>query len=349
LINTREDNVRPACKIAACMAGAMVLASPPCAAQDAVADFYRGRQVSVLVGSSPGGSASLYAQALARHMGRYLPGAPTFVVQHVPGAGGLVAANTVANTAPRDGTAFAITSRTTAIEPLLGNRNAKFDGRQLAWLGTANVEYTTCFAWHTAAVKTLQDTMTRELIVAGTGADATEVVWPKAANKLIGTRFKIVLGYPGSTEMLLALERGEVEGNCGLGWTFLKLRKSDWLKDKKINILFQWSLRKHPDLPEVPLLIDATRTAEDRNVFEFLLAPQDMGRPFFAPPGVPAERLQALRDAFAQTLKDPQFLADADKMGIEVQVVRGEEVQALVERIYAAPPDVIARAKAAAE
>ena len=331
------------------LCAASCMASPPCAAQDVVADFYKGRQVSILVGSSAGGSASLYAQALARHMSRYLPGNPGLVVQHVPGAGGLVAANTIANTAPRDGTAFAITSRTTAIEPLLGNRNAKFDGRQFSWLGTANVEYTTCFAWHSAAVKTLPDVMSRELIVAGTGADATEVVWPKAANRLIGTKFKIVLGYPGSTEMLLALERGEVEGNCGLGWTFLKLRKAAWLREKKINILFQWSLRKHPDLPDVPLIIDSARTAEDRQVFEFLLATQEMGRPFFAPPGVSAERLQALRDAFAQTLKDAQFLADADKMGIEVQVVRGEAVQALVERIYAAPPDVIARAKAAAE
>ena len=241
--------MRPALKLAACVVGAMVSAAPQSVAQDAVADFYRGRQVSVLVGSSPGGSASLYAQALARHMIRYLPGAPAFVVQHVPGAGGLVVANTVANASPRDGTVFAITSRTTAREPLLGNRNAKFDGRQLAWLGTANVEYTTCFAWNTAAVKTLQDAMRGELIVAGTGADATEVVRPKVANKLIGTRFTIVPSYPGSTEMLLALERGEVEGNCGLGWTFLKLRKADWLRDKKINILFQWSLHKHPDLP----------------------------------------------------------------------------------------------------
>jgi len=227
----------------------MGVAAAPCAAQEPVADFYRGKQVTVLVGSSAGGSASLYAQALARHMGRYLPGGASLVVQHMPGAGGLVAANTIANTAARDGTAFAITSRTTAIEPLLGNRNAKFDGRQFQWLGTANFEYTTCSAWYTAAVKTLADAMSKELIVAGTGADATEVVWPKAANKLIGTRFKIVLGYPGSTEMLLALERGEVEGNCGLGWTFLKLRKADWLRDKKINILFQWSLHKHPDLP----------------------------------------------------------------------------------------------------
>jgi tripartite-type tricarboxylate transporter receptor subunit TctC len=336
-------------RLAALVAATVGVASSCAFAQDAVADFYRGRQVSIVVGSSPGGSASLYAQALARHMGRHLPGNPALVVQHLPGAGGLVAANTIANTSPRDGTAFATTSRTTALEPLLGNRNAKFDGRQLNWLGTANLEYTTCFAWHTAAVKTLADTMTRELIVAGTGADATEVVWPKAANKLIGTRFKIVLGYPGSTEMLLALERGEVEGNCGLGWTFLKLRKADWLKDKKINILFQWALTSHPDLADVPLIIDAARTREDRKVFEFLLAPQEMGRPFFAPPAVPAERLNALRDAFALTLKDPQFRAEADKMGLEVQLGRGEAVQALVERIYATPADVVARAKAAAE
>jgi tripartite-type tricarboxylate transporter receptor subunit TctC len=341
--------MRPTSTITLLFVAALCLASLPCAAQDPVADFYRGKQVSVLVGSSAGGSASLYAQALARHMGRYLPGGASFVVQHAPGAGGLVAANTIANAAPRDGTAFAITSRTTAIEPLLGNRNAKFDGRQLGWLGTANVEYTTCFAWHTAAVKTLADTMTTELIVAGTGADATEVVWPKAANKLIGTRFKIVLGYPGSTEMLLALERGEVEGNCGLGWTFLKLRKAQWLRDKRINILFQWSLAKHPDLPGVPLIIDSAKTPQDRKVFEFLLATQEMGRPFFAPPGVPADRLEALRDAFARTLKDPQFLSDADKMGIEVQHVGGEAIQALVTRIYAAPPEVIAQAKAAAE
>jgi tripartite-type tricarboxylate transporter receptor subunit TctC len=341
--------MRRALQLAAFISAALCLAAPPCAAQDAVADFYRGRQVTVMVGSSAGGSASLYAQALARHMGRHLPGSPSFIVQHAPGAGGLVLANTLANTAVRDGTAFAITSRTTAIEPLLGNRNAKFDGRLFNWLGTANVEYTTCFAWHTAAVKTLQDAMTRELIVAGTGADATEVVWPKAANKLIGTKFKIVLGYPGSTEMLLALERGEVEGNCGLGWTFLKLRRADWLREKKINILFQWSLHKHPDLPAVPLIIDAVKTPQDRKVFEFLLATQDMGRPFFAPPGVPAERVAALRAAFAQALKDPQFLADADRMGIEVQHVGGEQIQQLVAAIYASPPEVIARAKAAAE
>src|SRR6478735_295833 len=266
-----------ALKLAVFIAAALGLPSPPCAAQD-VADFYKGKRISIIVGFTPGGSSSLYAQALPRHMGRYLPGNPTLIVQHVPGAGGLVAANNVYNTAPRDGTAFAITGRTVAIEPLLGNKNAKFDARQFNWIGTANVEYTTCALWHTAKVKTLQDALSMEAIVGGSGADATEVVFPKAANKLVGTKFKVVLGYPGSTEILLA-----------------------------------------------------------------------MGRPFFAPPGVPAERVRALREAFAQTLKDPQFLADAEKMGIEVQHVGGEQIQMLVERIYASPPEVITRARAAAE
>ena len=319
------------------------------AAQDPVADFYRGKQVSILVGFTPGGSSSLYAQALARHMGRYLPGSPSFIVQHVPGAGGLLLANNVANTVPRDGTAFAITGRTAAIEPLLGNKNAKFDGRHFNWLGTANVEYTTCSLWHTAKAKTLLAAMRIETVVGGSGADATEVIFPKAANKLTGTKFKVVLGYHGSTEILLAMERGEVEGFCGIGWTFLKLRKADWLKDKKINILYQMSLEKHPELPHVPAIIDHARTPDDRKVFEFLFAPQEMGRPFFAPPAVPAERVKALRDAFARTFKDPAFLAEAEKMGVEVQHVGGEQIQALVERIYASPPDVIARAKAVAE
>ena len=331
------------------IAVAAVPASLPCAAQDAAAEFYKGRQISIVVGFTPGGSSSLYAQALARHMGRHLPGGPSFIVQHVPGAGGLVAANNLYNTAPRDGTVFAITGRTAAIEPLLGNKNAKFDGRQFNWIGTANVEYTTCSLWHTAKVKTLQDALSMEAVVGGSGADATEVIFPKAANKLVGTKFKVVLGYPGSTEILLAMERGEVEGFCGIGWTFLKLRKGDWLRDKKVNILYQMSIEKHPELPDIPAIIDYAKTADDRKVFEFLFAPQDMGRPFFAPPGVPAERVAALRAAFARTLKDAQFLAEAEKMGVEVQHVGGERIQQLVERIYASPADVIARAKAVAE
>jgi tripartite-type tricarboxylate transporter receptor subunit TctC len=329
--------------------GIVLCLSLPAVAQDAVADFYRGKQVTIMVGFTPGGSSSLYAQGVARHMGRFLPGNPSFIVQHVPGASGLVLANNLYNTVPRDGTAFGITGRTAPIEPLLGQANAKFDGRRFSWIGTANVEYTTCIAWHTAPVKTLADAMTTELIVGGSGADATEVIFPKAANKLTGTKFKVVLGYPGSTELLIAMERGETQGFCGIGWTFVKLRKGDWLRDKKINILFQMALNKHPEIPQVPAIIDHARTADDRKVFEFLFAPQEMGRPFFAPPDVPTDRLAALRRAFELTLKDPQFLADAEKMGVEVQHVGGAAIQTLLEKIYASPREIIDRAKAVAE
>jgi tripartite-type tricarboxylate transporter receptor subunit TctC len=343
--------MRTASSLLLFMAAGLACSCPPRAgaAPDSVADFYRGRQLTVVVGYGPGGSASFYAQALAHHMSRFLPGSPSLVVQHMPGAGGLLAANNLFNTAPRDGTVFAITGRTMAIEPLIGNSNAKFDGRKFSWLGTANVETTTCLAWHTSPVKTLQDAMTQELVVGGTGADATEVIFPKAVNKLVGTRFKIVIGYQSSADMNLAMERGELAGNCGLGWTIVKRRLPDWLTDNKISILFQMGLRKHPDLPAVPLISDLAKTPEDRQVFEFLFAPQDMGRPFFAPPGVPAERVQALRDAFERTLQDAQFSAEADRLGLEVQVGSGEAIDRLLERLYATPKSVIERVKAIAE
>jgi hypothetical protein len=250
--------MRTASSLLLFIAAGLACSCPPRAgaALDSVADFYRGRQLTVVVGYGPGGSASFYAQALAHHMGRFLPGSPSLVVQHMPGAGGLLAANNIFNTAPRDGTVFAITGRTMAIEPLIGNSNAKFDGRKFSWLGTANVETTTCLAWRTSPVKTLQDAMTQELVVGGTGADATEVIFPKAVNKLVGTRFKIVIGYQSSADMNLAMERGELAGNCGLGWTIVKRRLPDWLTDNKISILFQMGLRKHPDIPAVPLISD---------------------------------------------------------------------------------------------
>lgn len=336
-------------KFAAASALALLLLPRGAAAQDSVADFYKGRQVTIVVGYGPGGSASFYAQALAHQMGRFLPGNPSFVVQHVPGAGGLLAANNIYNNAPRDGAMFAITGRTIGIEPLIGNLNAKFDGRKLGWLGTANVETTTCLSWHTSPVKTLDDAMSKVLVVGGTGADATDVVFPKAVNKLVGTKFKVVVGYQSSAEMNLAMERGELEGNCGLGWTIVKLRKPEWLAEHKINILFQMALRKHPDLPDVPLISDYARTPQDRQVFEVLFAPQEMGRPFFAPPDLPPDRLAALRKAFEQTLHDPQFLAEADKLGLEVQYGGGEAIDRLLARVYATPKDVIERVKAVTE
>jgi tripartite-type tricarboxylate transporter receptor subunit TctC len=319
-----------------------------CQAQDAVAEFYRGRQISITVSTSPGGSASLYAQALSHHMSNFLPGHPSFIVQHMPGAGGIVAANNAYLTMPRDGTALVTTSRTVPIEPLLGDRNARYDALKFTWLGTFNVEYTTCIAWHTAAVKTLADAFVKQLVVGGYGTDGISTIFPKAANKLAGTKFKVVTGYQGSPEVLLAMERGEVEGYCAIGWTYLKLRKADWLREKKINVLFQMA-DKHPDIPDVPSIIDYARTPQDRQVFELLFAPQKMGRPIFGPPGIPPERAQALRTAFERTLHDPQFLAETEKTGLEIQFVGGEEIRNILQRIYASPPDIIGRAKTIAD
>jgi tripartite-type tricarboxylate transporter receptor subunit TctC len=329
--------------------GPALCPTSPSAAQDAVAEFYRGKQVTLAVSTGPGGSASLYAQAVAHHMGRYLPGNPSLIVQHVPGAGGLVAANAAYNNAPRDGTYMITTSRTVPLDPLLGNTNAKFDALKFNWIGTANVEYTTCISGHTAPVKTLQDAFRTELVVGGYGADGIATVFPKAVNKLTGTKFKVITGYQGSPDILLAMERGETGGFCAIGWTFLKLRKAEWLKEKKINILFQMAMEKHPEIPDIPLILDYARTPDDRKVFELLFAPQEMGRPFFAPPGIPGDRVEALRVAFERTLKDPQFLAEADKMGLEVQHLGGEHVHKVLEKIYAAPKDLIERVKTIAE
>jgi tripartite-type tricarboxylate transporter receptor subunit TctC len=323
----------------------------PTVAQDAVADFYRGKQITVIAGGAPGGgSAPLYSQAVARHMGRHLPGNPSFVVQYMPAASGLVAANYVYNSAARDGTIFAHTPRNIVIEPLLDNANAKYDPPRFGWLGTANVETTICMNWHTSPVKTLQAALARESIAGGSAQDATQSMWPKAANKLIGTKFKIVNGYHSAPAILLAMERSEVETFCGIGWTYMKLRKADWIADKKINILFQIADEKHPDLPDIPLMGDFIRSPGDRQVYNFLLAPQEFGRPFFAPPDVPADRLAALRLAFERTLKDPVFLADAEKTGIEIQHRSGQDVEKTVHGLFfETSKDAIARAKAIAE
>jgi hypothetical protein len=235
------------------------------------------------------------------------------------------------------------------LEPLLGNPNAKFDPLKFYWIGNANIENSVCIAWHTSPVKSVQDVFTTELVVGGGSSASQEVMFPRAFNKLLGTRFKIVTGYPGSTEILLAVERGEVHGFCGIGWTFVKLRKGEWLKEKKINVLFQMALKKHPDIPDVPAILDFAKTPEDRQVLELLFAPQEMGRPFFAPPGLPAERVRALRAAFMESVKDPRFLEEAARQGVEVQPLVGEDIHALLERIYASPKAVVDRAKAAAE
>jgi tripartite-type tricarboxylate transporter receptor subunit TctC len=306
--------------------------------------FFKGKTLTIQVGSTSGGSASSYAQALARHIGKHIPGAPQAIVQHVPGAGGYQVANNIYSLAPRDRTTIAVTTRAFATAPLLGHAYAKYDPRQLGWLGSTSVEYSTCFARAGAQVTSVQDLSSKELIVGAAGSGGTASTFAELANKLLGAKIKIISGYPGSTEVILALERGEIDGYCGLSWVYIKLRKPDWIEQHKINILFQMGPTKHPDLPNVPFLPDLAKNEHDRKIAEFILIPQAIGRPFFTPPGLPADRLAMLQSAFAETLRDPAFLAEAQKLKLEVELVMGKDAARIVERLYEMPEDVVREA-----
>ena len=314
---------------------------------DPVEEFYRGRQLSLLIGFEAGGGYDLNARAIAQHMGRHLPGKPTIVPRNMPGAGSLRVANYLYSVAPRDGTEFGIFARTVPLDPLLGGKDAKFDARAFGWLGSPSNEVSTCVAWHTAPVKSAADLMTKELITGGTGTASPSTFFPNILNAVLGTHIKVVEGYGGTADSLLAMERGEVEGNCGWGWVPMKATKGDWLASGKIVPLIQLGMKKAPDHPEVPLALDLARTDEDRQVLELVFAPQIFARPITAPPGLPPERLAALRRAFAETLADPAFLADAAKQQLEIDYVSPAEIDALLARLYATPPAIIARAKAA--
>mgnify|MGYP006277913095 CR=1 FL=1 len=315
-------------------------------AQESVAEFYRGKQVKIVVGFAAGGNSGLYGDVLGRHMGKHLPGNPGFIPQYMPGAGGLIAANHIANRAARDGTEIAITSRTAAFEPLYGNKQANFEARALNWIGSANVENSACIARSDQNIRTFADVQKRELVIGGSGADAVDMIFPRLANKLMGAKFKIVGGYNTSNDILLAMERREVHGFCGIGWGFLKMRHKPMLDEKRVNILFQIAAERAGDLQQVPRVADLARNEDDKKILDFLTAPQAMGRPFLAPPDVPKDRVAALRRAFEATLKDPDFIADAERTGLEIQFVSGNDVDRVLSNAYATPTALVQRANA---
>ena len=309
-------------------------------------EFFRGKTLTFIIGYGAGSGYDLYARLLARHYGKLIPGAPTIVSQNMPGAGSVQAANFLYEIAPKDGTHFGMIGRGTPMTPLLGGRGARFkDDKSFTWIGSLNNEVSVCAAWHTSGVKTIQDAMTRELTTSATslGADDT-TVFPSVLNAMIGTKFKWITGYPGGAAMNLAMERGEAHGRCGWSWSSVKSTQANWLKEDKISILLQLSLDKHPDLPNVPSIMDFAKSEEQKRVLELIFARQVMGRPVLAPPGVPADRVKALRDAFDATMKDPGFLADADKGKWEINPVKGEDIEKLMARIYATPKAIVARA-----
>lgn len=314
---------------------------PTTAAPQDVARFYRGKQVRLLIGYSAGGGYDTYARILARHIGKHIPGNPTVVPQNMPGAGSLTLTNFLYNVAPKDGTVFGIIARGMAMEPLLGGAGTQFDATKLSWIGSLNNEVSICASWHTSKVKTIEDLKTMQLIVGGTGSGADTDTYPIVMSNLLDSNIKLISGYPGGNDILLAMERGEVDGRCGWSWSSVVSRRGDWLTEKKINVLVQMALQKHPDLPDVPLVMDLADNEDEAMAMELIFARQVMGRPFVAPPGIPAERRAALRQAFLDMVEDPEFKADIQKVDLELNPVSGQEIERVIARIYAASPTAI--------
>ncbi len=324
-----------AAAISACLAPLAGSAQTP-------SDFYKGKNLDLYIGYSAGGGYDVYARALARHLGRYLPGNASVVPKNMPGAGSLVLANWLYNVAPKDGTAIGMIGRGTGFDPLLGSTKAQFNAANFNWIGSMNDEVSVCVAWHTTGVSTLEQLMQKELTVGGTGPAADTDQFPRVLNATLGTKFKIIPGYPGGNDIDLAMERGEVMGRCGWSWSSVIATHKSWIDEKKINVLVQLSLSRHPDLPNIPLIMDFARNDEQRQIFSLVFARQPMGRPFLAPPNVPSERVAALRAAFMSALADQEFLAEAAKMKLEINPVSGDAVQSLVQEIYQTPKTIAA-------
>jgi tripartite-type tricarboxylate transporter receptor subunit TctC len=307
----------------------------------------QSRNVDLYIGYSVGGGYDIYARLLARHMGKHLPGNPTVVPRNMEGAGSLRLANWLYKAAPRDGSAFGTIGRAIAFEPLFGEQSAQFKATEFGWLGSANDEVSVCASWGKTGITRFEDLYAREVFVGGTGGNSDTDTFPKAINSILGTKMKLVTGYPGGNDITLALQRGEVQARCGWSWSSIKTNHAAWVKDGTLKILAQLALEKHPDLQQVPLIMDMVKTPEQRQVLRLVFAGQVMGRPFLAPPGVPAARLAAMRKAFMATMQDPAFLAEAEKIKLEIRPVSGEAVQKLVGEVYASPADVVKKAAAA--
>ena len=321
--------------------------SAQCVRADEVADFYRGRTIQIVAGHEVGTGFDFYGRALARHIGRHIPGNPTVISQNMVGAVGIVAANWLYNLAPKDGTSLVIFAHTVPLEPILGQGAGKFDPRRFNWIGNMDEAVGVCGVWHSIGVKAFSELQSREILVgaSGSGAAGPLSVSPIALKNILGARLKVIQGYKGSTEIKLALARGEVQGICGLPLSTLKAEwKDHWEKDEFIPLL-QLSRTPHPDLAKAPHIFDLARTVEERQVLDLIFGVQAMGRPFAAAPGTPPERATALRAAFTATMRDPAFLAEARKINLDLKPMSGENLAALLEQFQAAPPAIVERAR----
>jgi len=325
----------------ACAAIALIALIHPAGAQG-VADFYRGRNVILVIGFSAGGGYDLYARLLARHLGKHIPGQPSIVPQNREGAGSERATLYLYNAAPKDGSVIGTFSRSMAVAPLLVG--APFDATRLSWLGSISSDVSVCMMWHTSPIKTFNDMLVQPFTVGGLSKDADPDIFAMVLRNMFGAKLKLVSGYPGTNDGTLAMERGEVNGMCGISWSTAKARHADWMKGGKVNLPVQFGLRKEADIADVPAVTDLAKGEEQARMLRLILAGQAMARPYAAPPGIPDDRRQALIGAFNATMKDPEFLADAEKLKADVSPVSAGEIERLLADVYATPKDIVAKA-----
>jgi tripartite-type tricarboxylate transporter receptor subunit TctC len=339
-----------ACAVSAFAVSAFValgLATCSAAAEtrDEISRFYQTHQITITVGYTAGSGYDMVARTVARHLSHHIPGTPSIVVVNEPGAGSLVAANRLYNLGRPDGTEIAIFGRSIFMEPLMGNAQAKFDAARFSWIGSAAGEMSVCVAWHQSKIKTWNDLLDNTFVAGANSPGSDTWVIANMINQLFGAKIKIVAGYPGGAEITRAIESGEVDGRCGWSWSALVSTKSSWLNEKMINVLVQFATESRPELKEAPLIMDFAKTATQRQIVGLVLRRQDIAWPFAAPPGMPQDRLQIMRDAFDATTRDPDYLTDAAKLGLESTPTPGAAVEKIVREVYQISPDVIAVAK----
>ncbi|HTV37321.1 MAG TPA: hypothetical protein VMF12_12895 [Xanthobacteraceae bacterium] len=307
-----------------------------------VEDFFKGRNISLIVGYSAGGGYDAYARLLARYIGKHIPGDPAIIPEQMAGAGSLRAANYIFSVAPKDGSVFGTFSRSMGISPLIDKAN--FDSRKFTWLGSVTDDDTLCVTWHTSAVKNWSDFISKSSIFGGEGAGADPDIWLLLYKNVFGAKAKLVSGYPGTNDIVMAMERGEVDGVCGISWSTVKSTHPDWLSNHLVNFIVQAALTKEPAIASVPLVADLVSNPEELQITKVLLASQAMARPFAAPPGLPDDRRAALINAFDATMQDPTFLAEAKRLDFDVRPVSGATIDRLLAELYATPKDVLIKA-----
>jgi tripartite-type tricarboxylate transporter receptor subunit TctC len=309
---------------------------------DPIADFYSGKSVQLVIGYAPGGGYDVYARALARHMGRHIPGNPSIVVQNMPGAGSIKAANYLYNIAPKDGTVFGGFSRGAFLDPLLGRGDGvQYVAARYGWLGSISNEVGVCAFRSDSGIATWQDMQTKSYVIGSTGAGADSDVFPTVLRKMFALPMKVVTGYHSAADVVLAISRREVDGRCGWSWSSMMAWNKDLYQSKAVTVAIQLAGQKLAELPDTPSILEVARDADQRAALKLILSRQMMARPYVAPPGIPPERLKALRAAFDATMTDPDFLADAHRQDLEVRPVSGGEADALIHEVYASPPEVV--------